>query len=199
MPRAPGSNENTANALGFLLTLVGPAILAGSAILGRATGRQDLFAFLPLIVAFGVVPSLSVCGMNGAEPSPVEPASPATWLFYRLLPVIAVPGQIASLAVAVDYWTDHSLDITGRIGWLLSTGVFSALFAITLAHELIHHLSRVLRALGGILFPRLVSEHSRSCTCAFIIATSNRSRLRFGTPGRFDIRLLVALPSRQSA
>jgi alkane 1-monooxygenase len=151
MPRAPGSNQNTANALGFLLTLVGPAILAGSAILGRATGRQDLFAFLPLIVAFGVVPSLSVCGLNGAEPPPVEPASPATWLFYRLLPVSAVPGQIASLAVAVDYWTDHSLDITGRIGWLLSTGVFSALFAITLAHELIHHLSRVDRALGGIL------------------------------------------------
>ena len=145
------SHGDHANGLGFLLTLAGPALLALSATVGRTTGHLDLIAFLPLAVAFGVVPALAISGLNWAEPSPVDAASSPARLYFRLLPAGIVPVQIAALAIAVDYWSDRSLDMTGRIGWVLSTGIFSALFAINVAHELIHRRSRVDRVLGGIL------------------------------------------------
>ena len=46
--------------IGFLLTYAIPGLLVLSAWLGRTTGHPDAFAFLPLIVAFAVVPLTSV-------------------------------------------------------------------------------------------------------------------------------------------
>jgi alkane 1-monooxygenase len=145
------SSQAEANGLGFLLSFAGPALLMVSAVLGRASGWPNAFASLPLAVAFAVVPLLSAAGINWAEPPPIQPRSNVSRLYYRLLPVGAVPAQLVSLAFALDFWTDRSLDTLGRIAWLLSTGTMTTLFAVTVAHELIHRRNVIARALGGIL------------------------------------------------
>jgi alkane 1-monooxygenase len=151
MSSIPQTNQADGNDLGYLLSFAGPGLLAISAVLGRVSGHQDICAFLPLVVAFVLVPLASACGVNWAEPPPAQPTSPVAHSYYRLLPIGAVPAQLAALAVAVAYWTDPALDVPGHIAWLLSTGIFTALFAVTVAHELIHHRSRIDRVLGGLL------------------------------------------------
>jgi alkane 1-monooxygenase len=156
------SSQVEANGLGFLLSFAGPALLMVSATLGRASGQPDTFAFLPLAVAFGVVPLLSIVGMNWAEPPPIQPRSDVSRLYYRWLPAGAVPAQLIALAFALDFWTCRSLDTIGRVAWLLSTGTITTLFAVTVAHELIHRRSVMARALGGILLSTACTDRDFS-------------------------------------
>ncbi len=142
---------SSSNSIGFLLTFAAPAIVALSAWLGVVTGYADWFAVLPLLLAFGVVPLISISGVNWSEPLPAHPRSVLGQAYYRSLPLLAVPAQLAALAVAIGHWSGPALGTAGRFGWLLSVGIFSALFAVTVAHELIHHRNRVDRVLGGIL------------------------------------------------
>jgi alkane 1-monooxygenase len=137
---------------GYVLMFMVPAILVACALLGSAAGRAaDWLAFLPLGIAFTIVPLLTMSGVNRDEPGPAQPRSPHARLYYRVLPLAAVPAQLTTLAIATAFWSSSSLHIAGRIGWLLSIGIFSALFAITVAHELIHHRSRLDQAIGGVL------------------------------------------------
>ncbi|HEY1933169.1 MAG TPA: alkane 1-monooxygenase [Acetobacteraceae bacterium] len=128
-----------------------------SALFGHLTHAPTLFASMPLLVAFVVVPSLTMAGMTGIEAVPG--VSTAAW-FHRLLPLGAVPAQIAALAVATEFWAHGNLGPAGSIFWLFSTGLSAALFGITVAHELIHRRSLVDRCCGGLLL-------SMSCFGAF--------------------------------
>lgn len=138
--------------IGYIVMFMVPAILIACALLGSAGGRAaDWLAFTPLGIAFAIVPLLTLSGVNWDEPGPARPRSLRARLYYRVLPLAAVPAQFATLYLATHFWSGSSLHIAGRIGWLLSIGIFSALFAITVAHELIHHRDRLDRAIGGIL------------------------------------------------
>jgi alkane 1-monooxygenase len=138
--------------LGYLLTFLVPAILVACALLGSAAeGAADWLAFLPLLVVFLIVPLLRMSGITWEDPGPARPRGRLSRLYYRVLPLAAVPAQLATLGIATHFWSTASLHLAGRVGWLLSIGIFSALFAITVAHELIHHRSRLDRAIGGLL------------------------------------------------
>jgi alkane 1-monooxygenase len=71
--------------------------------------------------------------------------------FYRLLPLLALPVQLAMLAVTTRAFVSGEYDVIGRIVLTLTTGVFSAMFAVNIAHELIHRRERVDRVFGGLL------------------------------------------------
>ena len=155
--------QPSSGGLGYLVMFMVPAILIACALLGPNAGRAaDWLAFLPLGIAFAIVPLLTISGVNWDEPAPVRPHSSHARLYYRVLPLAAVPAQLATLCTATHFWSGSSLHGVGRIGWLLSIGIFTALFAITVAHELIHHRSRLDQAIGGVLL-------STSCFGAFKI------------------------------
>jgi len=129
----------------LMLALAGIPILCAE--LGRATGLTDLFAWLPLALAFIVVPAVS--GLDGTTDESADAGlSP---LLCRVLPLIAVPAQLCSLWISASYWCSADLGVAGRIGWLLSGGLFSALLAASVAHELIHREWLADRTFGGVL------------------------------------------------
>jgi alkane 1-monooxygenase len=129
-----------------------PAILIACALLGAAAEEAaNWLAVVPLGIAFAIVPLLTMSGVNWDEPSPTRPRTSGARLYYRYLPLAAAPAQLATLAIATAFWSAPSLHHAGRVGWLLSIGIFSALFAITVAHELIHHRDRVDRIVGGLM------------------------------------------------
>ena len=137
--------------LGYVVMFMMPAILLTCALLSSVAGVADWLAFMPLGIAFAIVPLLKIFGINWNEPGPARPHSLLARLYYRVLPLAAVPAQIVTLCIATHFWSGSPLHLVGRIGWLLSTGTFGALFAITVAHELIHYRSRLDRVVGGIL------------------------------------------------
>jgi alkane 1-monooxygenase len=137
---------------GYVLMLMMPAILVSCALLGWvAGGAANWLAFLPLGIAFVIVPLLTMSGVTWDEPGPAHPRNSHTRLYYRALPLAAAPAQLATLYIATEFWSGLSLHAAGRIGWLLSIGIFGALFAITVAHELIHRRDPFDRAVGGFL------------------------------------------------
>jgi alkane 1-monooxygenase len=151
MTHSPSMDEESTSGLGYLLSFAVPGLVVLSAMLGRILGWADVSAFLPLVVAFCIVPLLSVLGSTEADRPPARPISRSANFYFRILPIIAVPAQIAALGVAVAHWTDAGLGPIGSIAWLLSIGLFNALFAIPVAHELIHRRSLFDQALGGVL------------------------------------------------
>ena len=147
-----GGAQPASGGFGYIVMFLVPAILVACALLGSTAGKAaDWLAFMPLGIAFAIVPLLTISGGNWDEPGPARPRSPHARLYYRALPLAAVPAQLATLCIATQFWSGSSLNISGRIGWLLSIGIFSALFAITVAHELIHHRNWLDRAVGGLL------------------------------------------------
>jgi alkane 1-monooxygenase len=55
------------------------------------------------------------------------------------------------LYIAIHYWNLKLFNLWGSFFYVLSVGIYSGMFAITVAHELIHHQQRCDRVLGGIL------------------------------------------------
>jgi alkane 1-monooxygenase len=150
-------------------------LLVLSAVFGHLTRAPAFFASLPLLVAFLVVPSLTMAGMTGIETEPGAAAAPR---FHRLLPLGAVPAQVAALAVATEFWTHGNLGPAGSIFWLLSTGLSAALFGITVAHELVHRRSPIDRICGGLLL-------SMACFGAFKVVHLRVHHRFVGTPRDF--------------
>ncbi|WP_019499604.1 alkane 1-monooxygenase [Pseudanabaena sp. PCC 6802] len=140
------------SSLGYLLAYAIPALPILSAWLGEVSARPNLFAFAPLAIAYGLVAFL-----QWLWPYPVPARFDAAAipkrspLYFRLLLFGGVPAQLAMLAVTTHYWCGSSLNGWGSLGYLLSTGVLSGIFAITLGHELIHRPQQFDRFLGGLL------------------------------------------------
>ena len=134
----------------FLLVPGIPAILSWSAILGSEAGWADAFAYLPLAVALSSSAAINILHPGGIESFP-QAVTPAWRLYFRFLPLLAVPLQAVALCVAVAHACSGLLSAAGLVGWTVSTGLFCALLAVTVGHELIHRPERLDRALGGVL------------------------------------------------
>ena len=128
-----------------------PGLIVFATMLGRLPGWADLAAFLPLVVAFLIAPTVSLLTAPEAERAPQHPVSRIARRYFRALPIVAVPAQFIAVGLAVAHFGDPALGPVGRLGWALSVGLFSALFAIPVAHELIHRPGIVEPTLGGLL------------------------------------------------
>jgi alkane 1-monooxygenase len=64
---------------------------------------------------------------------------------------LTLPLQLAMLAVTTAAFAGGTYDVAGQIVLTFTTGIFSAMFAINVAHELIHRRQPLDRFLGGVL------------------------------------------------
>lgn len=138
--------------MGFLLSFGIPVLVIASVWVGPAVGYPNAFVCLPLLAAYVVIPIVQARWPR--EPFQVPPdaaASPRWNAYYRVLPLLSVPVQLAMLAATTTAFVTAPLNLSGRVVLVLVTGIFGAMFAINIAHELIHRRHRFDRACGGIL------------------------------------------------
>ena len=137
--------------MGFLLAFAIPVLVVASVWLGPAVGYPNALVWLPLVVGYVVVPIVqAVWRCSPFQVSPAAAVSPRWSAYYRVLPLLTVPAQFVMLAAATAAFVTAPLSLFGRIVLLLATGIFSAMFAITAAHELIHRRQRFDRFCGGL-------------------------------------------------
>lgn len=131
------------------LPLLLPLSLWRALDLGEATGLRDAFAWLPLVLTFGVLTVLDyLVGRDTVNVAPARAVAPR-WL--RALPLACVPIHLALLAWATHVFATAPFGWTGQIGWTLSMGSVAGILAINVAHELIHRPTRLEQAGGGLL------------------------------------------------
>jgi alkane 1-monooxygenase len=82
---------------------------------------------------------------------PERLASPAWTVYYRALPLLALPAELVMLVFATSAFASGRYNVFGLTVLTLTTGLFSAMFAINIAHELIHRRERLDRVFGGLL------------------------------------------------
>ncbi|HSE12791.1 MAG TPA: alkane 1-monooxygenase [Rudaea sp.] len=137
---------------GFLMPF-GLALLPAAAAASSARGvPADLAAWLPIVVIFGVLPLIdALLGVDTSniDPEQMSPRAGRTWL--RLLPILALPVWLLTLAYCIVEFRQLPLGASGSIGWVLSTGILGGILAINPAHELIHKTGWFERACGGLL------------------------------------------------
>lgn len=118
------------------------------------TGKHDLYAWWPLFMIFAVLPIVDhLLGQDPANPTDeqVERMSRNPW--YAFMTLMVVPAQFAVLAFgAWVFVSTPELTWVGKIGWILSVGIVSAILAINVGHELIHKRNRLESWAGGLLY-----------------------------------------------
>jgi alkane 1-monooxygenase len=138
--------------MGFLVVFLIPGIVIFSVALGARSGHPNLAIWIPWIVGYVFVPLIQMRWPR--EPWPTasnRAASPAWAVYYRVLPLLALPVQLGMLAVTTAAFASGRYDLPGRLVLTLTTGVFSAMFAVNIAHELIHRREWLDRVFGGLL------------------------------------------------
>lgn len=138
---------------GYLLTFAPPLILMASAWAGQTLGNANVWAFLPLVVVYALVPAINTLLPQSKrrrhDPEAVRSLESNRW--YPTIVLLVLPVQIVTLIVATAHFVSGKLQGVGALAWVLSSGVCSALFAINAAHELMHSRRRARRALAGAL------------------------------------------------
>jgi alkane 1-monooxygenase len=138
--------------MGFLVVFLIPGIVMLSVAVGAMSGYPNLAIWAPWIVGYVIVPFVQMrWPREPLQTSPERAASPAWTAYYRILPLLALPVQLAMLDVTTTAFVSGRYDVPGRTVLTLTTGIFSAMFAVTIAHELIHRRERLDRILGGLL------------------------------------------------
>jgi alkane 1-monooxygenase len=128
-----------------LLPLLMPAAWAVRGLPGMAA----LFAWIPLLFLFGLLPVLdTLIGRDASNPE-IEPGG--------AYPDVLIPVAASFVYILSLFW---SLSIVGResagwnmvalLGWTVSLGNIGGVVAINVAHELIHRRNTWLQRLGGL-------------------------------------------------
>lgn len=137
--------------LGFTLAYMVPAIPIVSIGIGQALGHANVFATLPLVIAYVLVPIVEGLWPYGIQPLPFENWNVPGWQFYyRTLLWLSFPIHFGMLYLTLHYWSLDLLNVWGSLAYVLSTGILTGTFAITVGHELIHHPQPIDRILGGV-------------------------------------------------
>lgn len=119
------------------------------------TGAWNLFAWWPLFILFGALPIVDhLLGQDPANPTDQQVAQMSRNPWYALLTLLVVPAQFAVLLFGAWLFVAHEaqLNLAGKVGWVLSCGVVSAILAINVGHELIHKRNRLENWAGGLLY-----------------------------------------------
>jgi alkane 1-monooxygenase len=179
--------ERYLTGLGFIFAYAIPALPIISAWLGKITQHPNIFAAFPLIIAYGIVPLVEGIFPYGIQPvSENISQSKKGQFYYRFLLWLGLPFQLGMLYFALNYWISGLFNSWQSCAYILSVGIYSGMFAITIAHELIHHQQPLDRALGGVLLStvgfgvfkvvHLRIHHRYVCTpCDFATAQRGQS------------------------
>jgi alkane 1-monooxygenase len=131
------------------LPLLMPFSLWNAHWLGLRFNALDAFAFMPLLMIFGVLTFIDYVVGRDTTNMPLKDPRFRAW--FRALPLLCVPVHLATVAWAMHVFTNAPFSTVGAIGWVLSMGTVSGVLAINVAHELIHKPSRVEQFGGGLL------------------------------------------------
>jgi alkane 1-monooxygenase len=138
--------------MGYLLSFFIPALVIGLIWLGPRVGYPNALLGIPFFIAYVVLPIVQAIWRPAPFRLSADRARSNVWsAYYRVLPLLSIPVQLAMVASATAAFVSSSLNPAGRVLLLLTTGVFSAMFAITVAHELIHRRQKLDQFLGGVL------------------------------------------------
>jgi alkane 1-monooxygenase len=131
------------------LPLLLPVALVRSVDLGEQTGMADAFAWLPLLVYFGITTGLDY--LIGMDTTNDPPTSRFMSHWFRALPVAAACVYAVTLTWAMSVFVEAPFTWVGQLGWALSMGTVAGTLAINVAHELIHKPTRIEQWIGGAL------------------------------------------------
>jgi alkane 1-monooxygenase len=138
--------------MAFLIVFLIPAVVIASVWLGPASGHPTLWLWAPFFFGYVVVPVVQTrWSRPPVQVSPERAAVPAWRIYFRLLPLLTLPAQLVMLAVTTAAFASDRYGMDGRIVLTVTTGVFSSMFAINVAHELIHRRQPLDRFIGGLL------------------------------------------------
>ena len=90
--------------LGFAFVFVVPALMPAAAWLGTRSGRPDLMAWFPLFFLFVLLPLADYAvGHDPRNPAAADVAALEQDRWFRLLTLLAVPVQYATLAWSLQH------------------------------------------------------------------------------------------------
>jgi len=135
----------------YLMPLIMPAL---SYYWGHLSGYHDFFAFLTLLVVYGLVPLVDLLlGKDPVNPSEEDVPSLSEEKFYRYLTLSCLPLYVICLfstGFLLLNWPELSL--LGQVGYVMSMGVVGGIIAINVGHELIHKSTQLEKVTGGLLY-----------------------------------------------
>lgn len=136
----------------FLLVFTVPLLMIGSVWLASVSDYPDIIIGLPLFVGFVMLPIVqALWKCTPFHVSEQTSARPFWQRYYRWLPLLTVPIHFVMLVVVLAGFIHIPFNIWGQSTLILASGIFSAIFAINIAHELIHRQKRFDRFCGGVL------------------------------------------------
>ncbi|MBB5015643.1 alkane 1-monooxygenase [Rehaibacterium terrae] len=122
--------------LGFLLVFVVPALMPAAAWLGVATGAPDAAAWFPLLFLFVLLPLADYAiGHDPRNPDAAQMAALENSLWFRALPLLALPVQAWLLAWSGRHFVEADYGPIGAAGWLLSQGVVGGVLLTTVGYH----------------------------------------------------------------
>ncbi|MEA5444317.1 alkane 1-monooxygenase [Gammaproteobacteria bacterium AB-CW1] len=155
--------------IGFLLPYLLPPLLIVGVALGGA------WAFLPVLVVFGLIPLLDMAlGRDRANPDEEALETLLRSPYYRLILLLWLPVQYALITWAV-WQAGQGLDWLTLAGLAISTGVLSGGVGITVAHELGHSRRPPDRAVARLLLVSVAYLH-------FLVEHNRGHHARVATP-----------------
>jgi alkane 1-monooxygenase len=120
------------------------------------------WAWVPIIVTFGIVPLLDVVGgLSLWNPDPEIERSLQADRRFRAIVGLWVPVALALTVWGLYAAAQPSMGWADKIGLVLSIGFMNGVIGITYAHELIHQPSRFEQFLGEVLLVMVSYGHWR--------------------------------------
>lgn len=115
-------------------------------------GNANFWAYLPLMVVFLIIPVVDFAlGRDSLNLDESDEESLSADLYYSLITLLCVPICLFMLGFAMWVYVTVPLTLFGKIGWILSTGMFASVLAINAAHELMHKVTTIEPLASGFL------------------------------------------------
>lgn len=154
--------------IGYLLVPFLMFIPIATIWLMKNTAYPNFFAYFPLLFVFIIVPLFDLFvgkdnfNINEMLDAPVLEKQ----LYYRILTLLCFPIYLIILYYALVVFTTYNLSLLGKIGWILSVGIFASVFTINASHELMHKTNKIEPFFSGLLlslvcFSTFKIEHIR--------------------------------------
>ncbi|MET1253931.1 alkane 1-monooxygenase [Aliikangiella maris] len=146
----------------FFFALAPAPMLYASYLIGMQFDLLNIMAYLLVAFAFVFFPLLDL--MIGEDKETGSHDWHEHGLFYDFIIYLSPLVQIVTVIWACSVFEEFST--AGQIGWILSTGSAGTIFAVNIAHELMHRREKFGRFLGGliysvILYPGVKIRHAR--------------------------------------
>ncbi len=118
----------------------------------RTTSFANAWAYFPLFFVFVLVPIFDVIlGKDSVNVPQEDEVDTSREKYYRVLTLLCVPLCAGMLAFSAWVFVHAPINFWGKLGWVLSIGMFSSVLAINTAHELMHKVTAVEPLASGFL------------------------------------------------